>query len=266
MPRSSGELRVVVVGAGEMGSASGRLLFLAGFHVILLERAAPLAVRRRVAFADAVTQGRAEVEGVIAERVRVPPPLRDGARTIPLLVDDDGAAVPRLRPDILVDARMAKRNPGLRRTHAPLVIALGPGYEAGEDVHVVIETQRGPDLGRILRNGLAEADSGVPSPVLGVTEDRVLRAPVAGVFRGRAEIGTLVEAGAVVGEVGGQPVESRIGGLLRGLLADGVAIEQGAKVGDVDPRGRDTDAARISDKARAIASGVLEAVFVYRPA
>lgn len=248
-----------------MASAAARLLFLCGFPVVVLEREAPLAVRRRVSFAEAVFSGGVRIEGVEGRRVGAAElagePYADSF--VPVVVDPDGECLPRLGPRVLVDGRMAKSNLGTRRSDAPLVIGLGPGFVAGEDVHAVVETQRGGAMGRVLWFGAAEADTGVPGEVLGIGEERVLCAPRAGVFRGSCRIGDLVPAGGQVGEVDGAPVTARIAGLVRGLLADGVAVEGGLKVGDVDPRGRAADAARVSDKGRAVAAGVLEAVMVH---
>jgi xanthine dehydrogenase accessory factor len=256
--------RVVVRGGGELASAAARLLALSGFPVAVLERERPLAVRRLVSFAQAVFTGEAEVEGVRARRVEeVDVEAALAARSfVPVLVDAEGQCLARLRPGVIVDGRMAKRNLGTRRDEAPLVIALGPGFTAGLDVHAVVETQRGPTLGRVWWTGPAETDTGEPAAVGGETDRRVLRAPQGGVFRGRKRIGDLVEPGAAVGEVGDGTVCSPIHGLVRGLLADGVSIAQGGKVGDVDPRGAGVDPARISDKARAVAAGVLEAALI----
>jgi xanthine dehydrogenase accessory factor len=243
-----------------MASAAARLSFLAGSRVVILEQELPLAVRRRVCFAEAVLAGTSDVEGVtgrkvLLERISPAPP-----GFVEVAVDADGLAIRMLRPDVLVDGRMVKRPSDTRREQAPLVIGLGPGFQAGRDVHAVVETQRGPSLGRVIWSGSAEADTRVPSAVLGVTEARVLRAPYGGTFRARRAIGDLVQAEDVVGEVDGVPVLAGVGGLLRGLVADGVTLREGTKLGDIDPRGRDIDPAAISDKARAVAAGVLEAV------
>lgn len=253
---------VVVRGGGELASAAARLLFLAGFPVVVLERAAPLAVRRMVSFAQAVFSGESEVEGVRG-RLVVADSVADALAThdfVPVLVDPDGARLGWA--GTIVDARMAKRNLGTRRDQAALVIGLGPGFAAGVDVHVVIETQRGPNLGRVYWTGRAEADTGEPGVVRGESDRRVLRAPGAGAFQGRCRIGDVVGAGAVVGEVAEEPVCSQLPGMLRGLLADGVRVTLGEKVGDVEPRGAAVDPARISDKGRAVAAGVLEAVLM----
>lgn len=259
------DVRVVVRGGGEMGSAAARLLFLCGFPVAVLERQAPLAVRRKVSFAEAVFAGTADVEGVPGRRVGVDEisPALDEGRFVPVAVDPDGLSLARLRPAVVVDGRMAKRNMGSGRDDAPLVIGLGPGFTAGHDVHAVVETQRGADLGRVIWDGAAQADTTMPAAVQGYAERRVLRAPRSGVFRGEKRIGEVVMPAARLGTVDGEPVLAPIPGLLRGLVADGVAVEEGTKIGDIDPRGPMIDATRVSDKGRAVAAGVLEAVLVH---
>jgi xanthine dehydrogenase accessory factor len=256
---------VVVRGGGELASSAARLLFLTGFPVIVLERAQPLAVRRLVAFAEAVRTGEVLVEGVRG-RLLKPDALDVLPDCVVVTVDPDGAVLERLRPPVLVDARMLKRASGTTITQAPLVIGIGPGFVAAHDVHAVIETQRGPDLGRVLWSGSAEPDTAQPANVLGHTENRVVRAPRAGVFRAAVRIGELVTEGQVVGHIDGAPVTALIAGLVRGLLADGVEVDDRVKIGDVDPRGLAVSASRISDKARSVAAGVLEAVVIGRRA
>jgi xanthine dehydrogenase accessory factor len=260
----AGRPLVVVRGGGELASAAARLLFLSGFPVVVLEREQPLAVRRKAAVADAVFSGETLVEGVAGRRV-TREALRDALAApafVPVVVDPAGESLARLGAGIIVDGRMAKRNLGTWREQAPLVIGLGPGFVAGVDVHAVVETQRGASLGRIWWSGQATADTGEPGPVAGETARRVLRAPRDGVFRSRTSIGDPVGPGRVVGEVEGEPVYAEIAGMVRGLLADGVPIERGEKVGDIEPRGTAVDPARISDKARAVAAGVLEAALI----
>jgi xanthine dehydrogenase accessory factor len=163
-------------------------------------------------------------------------------------------------PDVLVDAILAKRNTGTRIEDAPLVIALGPGFNAGVDCHLVIETNRGHDLGRIIAEGSAAPNTGVPGDIAGYAAERVLRAPAAGVFVSSLDIGDTVRKGEVVGRVGEAPVTAAIGGVLRGLIAPRTAVEAGTKIGDVDPRGSIENCDTISDKARAIAGAVLEGI------
>lgn len=244
-----------------MASAAARLVFLAGFRVVVLEREAPLALRRRVAFAEAVFAGACEVEGVPGRRVEAEALAGAGSDAVLVAVDPQGASLGALRPDVVVDGRMAKRNLGTRMTDAPLVIGLGPGLGAGTDVHAAVETQRGPDLGAVRWHGETEADTGVPAAVLGHTSARVLRAPVTGRIVAHRAIGALVAAGEAVARVGDVDVVAEIAGMVRGLVADGVVVEAALKIGDIDPRGTLVDPARISEKGRAIAAGVLEAIF-----
>jgi len=254
------ELRVVVLGAGELGSAVARLLFASGIPVAVVERPEPLAVRRRAAFADAVRTGEAWVEEVRGLRVDA----RDlgaclaAGDCVPILVE--GLVSPEAwRPAALVDARMTKRGPGPGRRPDRIGVGLGPGFDAGRDVDAVVETARGPDLGRVVWRGPASPDTGEAAPVAGVV-DRVVRAPRAGRFVSERSIGALVERGERLGEIAGAPVRAPVSGLLRGLIADGVGVEAGVKLGDVDPRGAGVDVTRVSDKGRAVAAGALEAL------
>jgi len=253
---------VVVRGGGDLGTGVAHTLRRAGFLVAVLEIARPLAVRRAAAFAEAVYAGRTTVEGieaVLTEPGAARAALDDGA-AVPVIVDPDGAVMRSLAPAAVVDARMAKRNLGTSRSDAPVTVALGPGFEAGRDVDIVIETNRGPSLGRIIERGSAEPNTGVPGEVGGASAERVLRAPAAGRFLAAARIGDVVREGDVVGSVGGAPVKARIAGLLRGLAADGLDVEAGEKVGDVDPRGSEIDPTAISGKARAVGRAVLAAL------
>jgi xanthine dehydrogenase accessory factor len=255
---------VLVRGGGELGSAVARLLFLSGFPVAVLERDAPLAVRRRVCLAEAVFAKTASVEetaGRLVPASRIGEALDEGG-FVPVAVDPEASCLAQLKAEVLVDARMAKRLLDTRIDQAALVVGLGPGFVAGRDVHAVVETQRGPDVGRVIWSGPAEPDTSVPAPVAGHAESRVLRAPRTGVFRGHRRIGDIVQAGEVVGEIEGTSVPAPISGLLRGLLGDGVPIRAGVKVGDVDPRGRAVDVTRVSDKGRCVASGTLEAILI----
>jgi xanthine dehydrogenase accessory factor len=253
----------VVKGAGEMASAAAWRLYMANIRrIVMLETAMPLAVRREVAFSEAVYAGSKTVEGVEALKAAGAEQFRriwDQGR-IAVAVDPEAATLRDIRPDVLVDAILAKQNLGTRPSDAPLVIGLGPGFAAGEDVHVVIETQRGHHLGRILTAGSAEPNTGIPGAVDGVAEDRVLRAPGEGEFRSSCRIGDRVEKGTIIGLVEGLEVVGRIDGVLRGLIRPGTWVTSGLKIGDIDPRGNVDHCCTISDKARAIAGSVLEAV------
>jgi xanthine dehydrogenase accessory factor len=260
------DIKVLVRGGGDLASGVIYRLHRAGMQVLVTELPQPTVIRRAVAFATAVLERQVEIEGIVGRRADS---LEDALRIlkaaeVPVIVDPDGEAVATWHPDVLVDAILAKRNLGTRIDQAPIVVALGPGFEAGVNAHAVIETQRGHYLGRVMLEGGAAPDTGIPGEVMGYTQERVLRAPQAGVLRGHRRIGDSVTAGEAVAQVDGEPVNAGIGGVLRGLLADGLSVTQGMKVGDVDPRGIRDYCFTISDKALAIGGGVLEAVLYLR--
>jgi xanthine dehydrogenase accessory factor len=258
--------RILVRGAGELASAAAHRLFRCGFRVAMTDLASPTAVRRTVSFCTAITDGSAQVEGVrgvrytLAEADLLPGFAWD---QVPVFVDPEGRLRTLWKPDVVVDARMLKRNADDRIDEAGLVIGLGPGLEAGRDVHFVVETHRGHHLGRIIAHGCAAGDTGEPGEVGGYTRERVLRAPVAGRFETTRRIGDLVSAGEPVVAVGGREVCSAIDGLLRGLLPAGLEVTAGQKLGDVDPRNDRSFCHTLSDKARTISGSVLEIVVAY---
>lgn len=256
---------VVVKGAGDLATGVIHRLHRAGMRVVATELPQPLVIRRAVAFASAVYEGLWEVEGIVARRVTDETMMNRAltAGQVPVWIDPQAQIVQRLRPDAVVDAIVAKRNTGTALTDAPGVIALGPGFEAGQDCHAVIETSRGHNLGRVILHGGAEADTGTPGKVGGESARRLLRAPGDGLFAGRCQIGDFVRAGEPVAEVAGQPVVARIDGVLRGLLHDGLTVHAGLKVGDVDPRAVVEHCFTVSDKARAIGGSVLEAILYF---
>ncbi len=251
----------VVRGAGDLGTAVGRRLHLCGFSVIHLEIARPAVIRRSVAFAAAVFEGRATVEDVTAVLARDTSEARAIlSHGVAVLIDPEAESLRALRPVVVVDAILAKRNTGTTRAMAPCVVGLGPGFTAGVDVHAVVETCRGHDLGRVITSGTALPDTGIPGTIGGAGAERVLRAPCAGVFRPSKAIGDRVRAGDLLAEVGEAPIRSSIDGILRGVLYPGLSVSKGQKVGDVDPRGDRESCFTISDKANAVAGGVVEAV------
>ena len=246
-----------------MGSAVAWRLHRAGLRAILMmDVASPLAVRREVSFCEAIYDGRKMVEGVQAAKAgnvkEIRPIWAEG--DIAVTSDAQWKSLQRLDPDIVIDAILAKRNLGTRIDEALLVIGLGPGFTAGEDVHFVIETNRGHNLGRIIASGSAEPDTGIPGVIEGVAETRLLLAPADGEFHALRNIGDHVETGDVVGRVGDADVVCRIGGVLRGLIRSRTQVVKGLKVGDIDPRDITAFCYTISDKARAISGSVLEAI------
>jgi xanthine dehydrogenase accessory factor len=255
----------LVIGGGELGSAAAHRLARSGFGVAVLDVARPKCIRRKVCFAAAVLEGEIRVEGLRALRVASVEDALDCIRSgeVPVLTRDYRRVCRQIRPDIIVDARMTKTDSDMSRGLAPLVIGLGPGFEAGRNADAVIETMRGHDLGRVIDRGCAAAFTGVPGSIGGLTSQRVIRSPRAGILEAKAAIGGLVRKNDVVavvrGGAGGE-VKAPITGLLRGLIAGGSRVKKGQKIGDVDPRGREVDPATISDKGRAVAGGVLEAI------
>ena len=251
----------LIKGAGDLATGVAIRLLRAGFAVVMTETETPTVVRRTVAFADAVFSGSARVEGLEAVLARSDEELQAflSQGKVPVIVDPEAKTRLTLRPPLLVDAIVAKRNLGTCIMDAPAVVALGPGFAVGRDVHAVVETMRGHTLGRVIWEGEALPNTGVPGEVGGFGAERVMRAPIAGVFRGVREIGDTVEEGDVVGFVGVAPVASLLHGGRRGLLRSGIPVTTGFKLGDVDPRATREHCFLVSDKALAIAGGVLEA-------
>ena len=260
------DLVVLIRGAGEMASGVAHRLHQSHFKICMLEITHPIAVRREVSFCEAIYDGEKEVEGVRAKFISKPEQIQSvwKERKIPLLVAPDLKKTKHfLKPDVLIDAIMAKKNLGTQINDAPLVIGLGPGFTVGKDVHIVIETNRGHHLGKMIRNGTAEPDTGIPGDIGGFTVERVLRTMKKGIFHSHKSIGIRVNKGSVVAVVDDFPVIAEISGVVRGLLREGVEVKKGMKVGDIDPRGKRELCFTISDKARSIGGGVLEAI-LYR--
>ncbi|HEY7162937.1 MAG TPA: selenium-dependent molybdenum cofactor biosynthesis protein YqeB [Candidatus Binatia bacterium] len=269
MARSVEDLRVLIRGAGEM--ASGIALRLRQCHmlVVMTEVAMPTAVRRTVAFAEAIYEGVQDLEGVRAFKVCTSSDVEDAWSNgvIPLLVDPGAEIKDAIRPDVVVDAIMAKKATDTCIADAPLVVGVGPGFTAGENVHAVVESNRGYDLGKVIWQGSAEPYTGVPATVAGHAQARVFRTPAAGRFKALRQIGDVVEKGETVAHVNGVSIDAQIDGLIRGMLRDGIDVSAGVKAGDIDPRRERGYCYSVSDKARAIGGGVLEAIlhFFYDP-
>lgn len=258
---------VVIKGAGDIASGIALRLWRARFFVVMTEIAHPTTIRRTVSFSPAVTEGQAIVEGVMAERAQ---DSREAIRIlqkghIPVLVDPKAACIPEIQPDAVVDAILAKRNLGTALHDAPVVIGVGPGFTAGVDCHAVVETQRGHTLGRVIWEGAALPNTGIPGNIGGYMLERILRAPADGIFKQVLGIGAAVQAGDVAGYVDGIPVKTEIAGVLRGILPDGTPVHKGMKSGDVDPRCKVEHCYTVSDKALAVGGGVLEAILCLTP-
>ena len=270
---------IVVRGAGDLATGTIHRLKKAGFRLLVLEAEHPAAIRRQVALSEAVYAGSARVEDVEAVRMDVDLAEKKNRKElleqemeriwkkdgVPVLVDPAGLSIAALRPAVVVDAILAKKNLGTTKEMAPLVIALGPGFTAGEDVDVVIETKRGHNLGRVIRSGSAVPNTGIPGIIGGYGKERVMHAQAEGILRNAASIGDIVEARAVIAEIetenGTVPGEASLSGLLRGLIRDGYPVTKGFKIADIDPRKEELqNCFTISDKARCIAGSVLEVI------
>ena len=254
---------VLVRGAGEQASGVGWTLAKAGFRVVMTEVAKPLMVRWPVCFGTAVAEGKWQVEGITARCVEAPQACEGVWATgeIPVLIDPDLKELPLLNPLVLVDAIMAKRNIGTKRGMAPQTIGLGPGFTAGIDVDVVVETNRGHHLGRLIYSGTAQPNTGVPGIIAGFSKERVVYSPMAGLFKAKRAIGEQVLAGDCLGTIDdgvrAEEVFASINGVLRGLLRTDTPVAALVKIGDVDPRGHEEYCWTISEKARAIGAAVL---------
>ncbi|ADK82041.1 selenium-dependent molybdenum cofactor biosynthesis protein YqeB [Sediminispirochaeta smaragdinae] len=261
--------RVVVRGGGDIATGTICRLFRSGFEVVVLEIKHPTVIRRSVAFAQAMFDGTMVVEGIIACRVEsfeeIEAVLTEGK--IPVIADPEGSLIPALRPAAVVDAILAKKNLGTHKKMAPAVIGLGPGFSAGDDVDAVIETNRGHHLGSVILHGQAQANTNVPGNISGVSAKRVIRAPVAGIIEELCALGDIVRSGDPVMAIRGKDgqkdiVTAPIDGMVRGLIKGGSEVTKEFKIGDVDPRGEKADFTTVSDKARAVAGGVLEAILM----
>ena len=256
------ETKVLVKGAGEQATGVAHRLFRAGIKkIVMLEIEKPLTVRRLVSFSEAMEKKEMVVEGVKAVLVDGPTQVQKAweRESIAILVDGQWRSIDSIRPHVVVDAVLAKRNLGTRMDEAPFVIGVGPGFVAKKDVHAVIESKRGHNLGRVIYDGEAEPPTGLPEPVLGLSRERVLRAPKRGMVRHAKRIGDAVSKGEVVLFVDEIPVFAEIDGVLRGLIRE-MEVDEGEKIGDIDPRGVREYCFTISDRARAIGGGVLEAI------
>lgn len=259
---------VLVRGAGDLATGTILRLHNCGFRVLAVECARPSAIRRRAAFCEAVFDGAATVEGVTArliDRIEQTDAVWN-AGEIPLIVDETAVCAAACAPAVLVDAILAKRNLGTTRDMAPITIGLGPGFTAGGDVDAVVETMRGHRLGRVIYEGAALPNTGVPGPIAGFAAERVIHAPASGAMTfvrspEPVDIGSIVRKGQTIGFVGGVPVTATLDGVLRGLIREGYPVTEGLKIADIDPRAQEVqNCTTVSDKARAIAGGVLEAM------
>ncbi|MDD4169406.1 MAG: selenium-dependent molybdenum cofactor biosynthesis protein YqeB [Desulfotomaculaceae bacterium] len=257
---------IVIRGAGDVASGTAHRLVRSGFPVVMIELPEPLVVRRTVSFAEAVFRGKCTVEDITAELAVTTGDIHKllSAGKIPIVANPNQYPLKELRPAAVIDATLAKKNIGTTINDAPIVIGLGPGFTAGVDVHAIVETQRGHNLGKVILQGQAEPNTGIPGEISGYREERVLRAPGSGTFLAVKEIGASVQKGELVATIAHLPLQATIPGVIRGMLHNNLKVTPGMKVGDIDARHMKEYCYTISDKARAIAGGVLEAYLFLR--
>lgn len=260
--REDQKMKILIKGAGDLATGIASRLYGAGHKILMTEIPDPLTVRRTVAFSRAVYEGTAQVEDMTAVLVRTREETEEvlSRGDIGVIVDPQAECRRWYMPDVIVDAILAKRNLGTAITDAPFVVAAGPGFHAGADCHCVVETKRGHTLGNVIWRGTAIPNTGIPGNVGGYTTERLIRASSDGIMEPKAEIGQLVEKGDLVALTGGCPVYAQMSGVVRGMLQEGAPVKAGLKIGDIDARAQVAHCHTISDKARAIGGGVLEAV------
>jgi len=255
-------LRVIIRGGGDLASGIAVRLYRSGIKVIITEIRQPLAVRRFVSFAEAVYKQDVSVEDIpgrlVANKKSIEKCLSDGG--IPVVIDEELNLISQIEISAIIDARMLKQKTIICAIDIPLKIGIGPGFFPGENCDCVIETKRGPYLGRVFWNNPAESDSGVPEKVAEFENERVLRAPEAGVFKTCVSIGDVLEKGDLMATINTSVIRAPFRGVVRGLLHDGLEVFSGLKVGDLDPRCDPLLCTLVSDKALAIGGGVLEAI------
>ncbi|MDO5755819.1 MAG: selenium-dependent molybdenum cofactor biosynthesis protein YqeB [Tissierellia bacterium] len=257
---------VIFRGGGDVATGSIQKLHRAGFRVLVLEVEKPLCIRRTVACARVIEEGRGKIEDFIATRCtdELDIYMAWEKDEVPVIVDPKGEMIKKFHPMAVIDAIIAKKNLGTHKEMAPITIALGPGFVAGTDVDVVIETNRGHDLGRLIFDGKAEENTGNPGNILGYTTERVLRSPGNGKIKVLKTIGDTVKKGETLALVQKKEVKAGLDGMIRGMITDGYSVTKGLKIGDVDPRINLRNTLTISDKARNIGGATLEAVLIMK--
>lgn len=258
---------VIVRGGGDLASGTIQKLHRSGFKVLVLEVAKPTCIRRSVSFSEAIYEREVEIEGSTAVHVSSLSEIEEAFRSnkIPVIIDEEGKYIKKIKPKILVDAIIAKKNMGTTRDMADITIALGPGFTAGQDVDVVIETSRGHNLGRLIFNGQALKNTGIPGNIMGFAKERVIYSSGQGIMRNIFDIGDMVRKDEIIAYIGDVEVKAAITGVLRGILRNDSIVIQGLKIADIDPRVSErVNCYTISDKARSVAGGVLEAILYLR--
>ncbi|CAB1254920.1 selenium-dependent molybdenum cofactor biosynthesis protein YqeB [Clostridium sp. MT-14] len=254
---------VIIRGGGDIASGTVQKLHRCGFKVLVLEVKNPTSIRRLVSFSEAIYEGKITIEGITAVYAKNMKNIYDAwiNNRVPIMVDPHCNCLNTIRPKILVDAILAKKNLGTNINMADITIGLGPGFKAGDDVNAVVETMRGHNLGRVIYSGCAMADTGCPGSILGFSKERVIYSPCSGIIKNIKQIGDLVKKGSTIALVDNVKIKASLTGVLRGIIRDNSTVFKGLKIADIDPRASERkNCFTISDKARNIAGGVLEAI------
>ena len=256
-------MKVVIRGGGDLATGVAEVLYQSGFKILILDIEKPSSIRRSVCFSEAIYDGVTKVENIICKKVENENEIEKcwSEKIIPIMVDEKGEIIKKIKPDVVVDSIIAKKNLGTTKEMAPITVALGDGFEAGKDVDIVIETMRGHNLGRIITSGRAMKNTGIPGEIKGVSKDRVIYSKANGRFSSVKKIGDTVQKDEIIGYVGDVEIRGKISGVLRGIIRDGYEVTENMKIGDIDPRIEEkNNCFTISDKARSLGGAVLRAI------
>ncbi len=256
-------MKVVIRGGGDLATGVAEVLYQSGFKILILDIEKPSSIRRSVCFSEAIYDGIIQVENIICKKVENENDIEKcwNEKIIPIMVDEKGEIIKKIKPDVVVDSIIAKKNLGTTKEMAPITIALGDGFEAGKDVDIVVETMRGHNLGRVITSGRAMKNTGIPGEIKGVSKDRVIYSLANGIFSSVKKIGDTVQKDEIIGYVGNVEIRGKISGVLRGIIRDGYEVTENMKIGDIDPRIEEkNNCFTISDKARSLGGAVLRAI------
>ena len=256
-------MKIVIRGGGDLATGVAEVLYQSGFKILILDIEKPSSIRRSVCFSEAIYDGVTKVENIICKKVENENEIEKcwNEKIIPIMVDEKGEIIKKIKPDVVVDSIIAKKNLGTTRDMAPITIALGDGFEAGKDVDIVIETMRGHNLGRIITSGRAMKNTGIPGEIKGVSKDRVIYSLANGIFSSVKKIGDTVQKDEIIGYVGNVEIRGKISGVLRGIIREGYEVTENMKIGDIDPRIEEkNNCFTISDKARSLGGAVLKSI------
>ena len=256
-------MKIVIRGGGDLATGVAEVLYQSGFKILILDIEKPSSIRRSVCFSEAIYDGVTKVENIICEKVENENDIEKcwNEKIIPIMVDEKGEIIKKIKPNVVVDSIIAKKNLGTTKEMAPITIALGDGFEAGKDVDIVVETMRGHNLGRVITSGRAMKNTGIPGEIKGVSKDRVIYSLANGIFSSVKKIGDTVQKDEIIGYVGDVEIRGKISGVLRGIIREGYEVTENMKIGDIDPRIEEkNNCFTISDKARSLGGAVLRAI------